>query len=104
MESYLASPASSVLVRCPRPPSFQNSTQVTQLTLLLSVLGGALTTNMTWRWCFYINLPVGGVTMIVLFFILKAPPPKNTNLTFKEQVAQLDILGTSIFALCMVCL
>ena len=68
------------------------------------MLGGALTTNVTWRWCFYINLPVGGVTMVVLFFILQAPPPKNENLTFKERVAQLDILGTSIFVPCMVCL
>jgi hypothetical protein len=68
------------------------------------VLGGALTTNVTWRWCFYINLPVGGVTMVVLFFIPKTPPPKNANLTFKERVAQLDILGTSIFVPCMVCL
>src|SRR2546421_1960587 len=42
--------------------------------------------------------------MVVLFFILKAPPPKNANLTFKERVAQLDILGTSIFVPCMVCL
>jgi MFS family permease len=68
------------------------------------VLGGALTTNVTWRWCFYINLPVGGLTVVVLFFILKTPPPKNANLTLKEQIARLDIIGTSIFVPCIVCL
>jgi MFS family permease len=68
------------------------------------VIGGGLTTNVTWRWCFYINLPVGGFTMVVLFFILTAPSPKNANLTLKERVAQLDIIGTSIFIPCMVCL
>lgn len=67
------------------------------------MIGGALTTNVSWRWCFYINLPIGGFTIIALFLTLKAPPPKHT-VTFKKQLAQLDIIGTSIFILCIVCL
>jgi MFS family permease len=68
------------------------------------VIGGGLTTNVTWRWCFYINLPVGGFTMVVLFFTLKPAAPKNANLTFKQQVAQLDLIGVSVFVPCIVCL
>jgi MFS family permease len=36
------------------------------------VLGGIFTTHLTWRWCFYINLPFGGFTMAALLFFL--PP------------------------------
>ncbi len=33
-------------------------------------LGGYLTDNLSWRWVFYVNLPVGAVALVVLWFTL----------------------------------
>ena len=38
------------------------------------VLGGWLTDNFTWRWVFYINLPVGFVSVFLIKTFLKDPP------------------------------
>lgn len=32
------------------------------------VLGGYLTEDLSWRWCFYVNLPVGIIALLLLFF------------------------------------
>ncbi|RAO72222.1 uncharacterized protein BHQ10_008234 [Talaromyces amestolkiae] len=41
------------------------------------IVGGALTTKVTWRWCFYLNLPVGGCSLTILTFFLKVHTPKT---------------------------
>ncbi|KAE8442513.1 hypothetical protein EG329_003294 [Mollisiaceae sp. DMI_Dod_QoI] len=68
------------------------------------LIGGALTTNVSWRWCFYINLPFGGLAMFVLALFLKATAPVKASTTFKSQVAQLDPLGTICFLPSIICL
>ncbi|KAL4796966.1 major facilitator superfamily domain-containing protein [Aspergillus venezuelensis] len=41
------------------------------------LVGGAFTTSVTWRWCFYLNLPIGGFSFAILFFFLKIDSPKT---------------------------
>ena len=68
------------------------------------LLGGALTTNATWRFCFFINLPIGGVTILILLIILKASPPKSPGKSLTEKILQLDPLGFVCLVPAVVCL
>jgi MFS family permease len=69
------------------------------------LLGGALTTRTTWRWCFWINLPVGAVTAVVIGVLLKPPriesPVSGTAL---EKLRHFDWLGTLTFVPSILCL
>lgn len=58
----------------------------------------------TWRWCFYINLPVGGLSMAFMALCLNVPSPKDASLQLKAKMNQLDLLGTAVFMPCMICL
>ncbi|PWN21642.1 MFS general substrate transporter [Microstroma glucosiphilum] len=71
------------------------------------LIGGALTSEVTWRWCFYINLPIGGATLVIIFFFmhLEADKKKKLNrISFKEQILQLDPIGAVFMFAFVICL
>ncbi|KAJ5247045.1 hypothetical protein N7468_002028 [Penicillium chermesinum] len=68
------------------------------------ILGGVFTTNVSWRWCFYINLPFGGVAMVMIFILLDVPPPVSGHFNLKQKLNQLDPLGNLFLIPCVICL
>lgn len=60
------------------------------------LLGGVFTDKVTWRWCFYFNLPIGGFSIISMTLFFK---PKNTaadRSPFIKRVFKLDLVGNVI--------
>ncbi|KAL6837475.1 MFS general substrate transporter [Trichoderma camerunense] len=54
------------------------------------ILGGVFTSKVSWRWCFYINLPLGGIGLLILIFVLKLHNPRTP---VKQGLAAIDWVG-----------
>ena len=59
-------------------------------------LGGWITDNYSWRWIFYINVPVGIVALILVYQLIEDPP---YIARLKARLSSFDFIGFSLLTL-----
>ncbi|KAJ2977175.1 hypothetical protein NQ176_g4522 [Zarea fungicola] len=69
------------------------------------LIGGGLTKAVTWRWCFYINLPVGALAAAVIMLTFKTPKAaKVVQATLKEKLLHMDPIATMLTMGALACI
>jgi EmrB/QacA subfamily drug resistance transporter len=63
------------------------------------LVGGFITTSFSWRWIFYINLPVGGAALVYLISTLHLPPKRVSHKVDYLGGALLGLAATSLVLL-----
>ncbi|KAL8951919.1 MAG: hypothetical protein Q9222_002138 [Ikaeria aurantiellina] len=87
-----------------RPKYFGSLGAVFGLASIAGPLLGGYLTAVTWRWCFWINVPIGAVSLVVLAWLTPSKPAALEPAdSLRGKIMQLDPLGFVLIASSTVC-
>ena len=67
-------------------------------------LGGYITDEYSWRWIFYINLPVGALALFLCWLMVQDPEYlREHRKELKKQPLNFDFIGLSLLVLTIIC-
>ncbi|KAI1765223.1 MFS general substrate transporter [Hypoxylon sp. FL1150] len=58
------------------------------------IIGGLIVQNISWRWVFYINLPVGGLSLVLLWLFLRVKWDRETKVW--DKLRRIDTVGNGV--------
>ena len=61
-------------------------------------LGGWLSDNVSWQWCFLINAPVGVIAMALIALVLRESPTAGTEARAQQRGTRFDVVGFMLVA------
>ncbi|KAH7132183.1 MFS multidrug transporter-like protein [Dendryphion nanum] len=97
----------SFLVPKPKRPVFLSviATMYAVAALVGPVVGGFFAeSKLTWRFCFYINLPIGFTACSMIIYAFTEPQRPSTDRPLTEKLKTLDPLGAAILISWVTCL
>ena len=72
--------------------------------ILGPTLGGYITDEYSWRWIFYINLPVGGLAFLLCYLTVQDPEyMRAERAEGKKHPARFDSIGLGLLVVALVC-
>lgn len=68
-------------------------------TAIAPIIGGAITSSLSWRWCFYLNVIVSIIPALITLMMFKAPSGRTTHsVGHIQRLKQIDFVGMVLFA------